>query len=162
MVRKNGCFQRKGNVRRGICIAVPKKVASTCGNASLTGNCSPQLAGSNFGAILSSRKLREAFWARKCFPASCGSEFRVRFAGLHAEQSALQSRNADFPTNNRIFVTKMVCRVALEQLKGVAVVIPVIFSDPKVQSFLRSAHGRKKFCQEFFLFEKKKYLCGCF
>ena len=149
MVRKNGCFQRKGNVRRGICIAVPKKVAPSWRKHFWRGLVALQVGGSNCSAILPCSKLEEAFSVRICRPPSWSGEFRVRFAGLHAGQSALQSRNADFPTNNRIFVTKMVCRVALEQLKGVAAVIPVIFSDPKVQSFLRSAHGRKNFCQGF-------------
>jgi len=37
----------------------------------------------------------------------------MNFASLHAGQSALQSRNADFPANNDIFPTKKICRVAL-------------------------------------------------
>ncbi|ERJ65705.1 hypothetical protein HMPREF1554_01605 [Porphyromonas gingivalis F0569] len=37
----------------------------------------------------------------------------MNFASLHTGQSALQSRNTDFPANNDVFPTKKICRVAL-------------------------------------------------
>ena len=112
--------------RRTICIAEPKcgfppnndtfptkKVATTCGNTSLTRKSFPQVAGNFFGANLSSRKLRRGFSARRCFPATCGNEFRVRLAGLHAEQSALQNRNADSRRTMTLSQPQKVCRAAL-------------------------------------------------
>lgn len=85
-----------------------------------------------FRADLSSSDLEEAIAVRFCHAPSWSSEFRVRFAGLHAEQSALQNRNADSPTNNGIFPTEIVCRAALGEVGKVSCGHPVIFSLPMV------------------------------
>lgn len=121
---------KRGNVRRGICIAWPKKVAASCGTTSLTRKSFSQVAAAFFSANLSFRNLRRGFFVRKCFPAICGSEFRARFAGLHAGQTALWSRNADFPTNNCIFLTQMVCRVTFGTVGGLGSGLSCDFFSP--------------------------------
>ncbi|KKC51772.1 hypothetical protein HR10_01510 [Porphyromonas gulae] len=125
-----------------------KKVAATCGNTSLTRKSFPQVAGSFFVANLSSRKLRRGFSARRCFPATCGNEFRVRLAGLHAEQSALQNRNADSRRTMTLSRPKRSIVLLLERSEEAAVGMPVIFALPMTcenhRLKNRSAYGSKR------------------
>lgn len=108
-----GTFGERGNVRQEICIAEPKEVAPRWRKLFRCGLVALQLGGSNCGAALSCSKLEEGFSARTCRPPSRSSEFRVRLAGLHAEQSALQNRNADSRRTMTLSRPQKVCRAAL-------------------------------------------------
>lgn len=116
--------------RRTNCIAEPKKVAPSWRKPFRRGFVVLQLGGSICGAILLCSNLEGAFSARICLPPSWSGEFHTRFAGLHTGQTTLWSRNADFPTNNCIFLTQMVCRVTFGTVGGVGSGLSCDFFSP--------------------------------